>query len=210
MRLEIFARACGLTACVVFASALAAGQQPARGRRGGLDNLSLASAPERDAGPAWRPFAPEGAGFSVELPGVPADEAGGGRDAGRLAPSVRDYKLRADGVEYQIARTGQLPQAVYESEGFVEKFFDSLSESLTASAAREWPQMKLKLADARAVSLGGYDGREFDLDSAGYRSRVRVFLVERAMFLVAMTGAREAFTDEKLERYFGSLRFDGR
>lgn len=209
MRLNIFARACGLAACVVFAAA-ATGQQPARARRGGLDNLSLAPAPERDAaGSAWQTFAPEGAGFSVELPGVPADEAGDGRDAGRLNPSVRDYKLSADGVEYQIARTGQLPQAVYESEGFVEKFFDSLSESLTASAAREWPQMKLKPTAARAVSLGGHDGREFELASAGYRSRVRVFLVDRAMFIVAMTGAREAFTDEKIERYFGSLRLNG-
>ena len=121
MRLNIFARACGLAACVVFASAAAAGQQPGRARRGGLDNLALAPAPERDAAgsSAWQTFAPEGVGFSVELPGVPADETGTGRDAGRLNPSVRDYRLKADGVEYQIARTGQLPKAVYESEGFV-------------------------------------------------------------------------------------------
>lgn len=210
MRSDTFARACGLAACVLFAASSAAAQQQQRSpRRVGLDNLSLASATLGDAD-SWQVFAPEGAGFSVELPGVPAESAGAGRDAGPLAQSVRDYKLRAGGVEYQIARTAQLPESVYEAEGFVEKFFASLQGSLAASAAREWPHMKLEMLGSTAVSLGGHDGREFELASAGYRSRVRVFLVDRAVLVAAVTGPREEVTDERLERYFGSLRLDAR
>ena len=70
--------------------------------------------------------------------------------------------------------------------------------------------MKLELSEQRPTTLDGVAGREFDLGSADYRSRVRAFVVDRSLLIVAMTGARTAFTDAKFDKYFGSLRLTGR
>ena len=195
------------------AASAASAQQP-QGRRGGggLDNMSLPSTLERAAGAErWPTFAPEGEGFSVAMPGKPLDVAAEKRAGGHAADArSRSYRVKADGILYEVTRTGQIPAALFEMKGFEQDFLASLAGSLPASARNEWPHMKLELSEQRPISVDGLDGREFVLGSADYRSRVRAFVVERSLLIVAMTGARSAFTDAKLDKFFGSLRLTGR
>ncbi|HEV2914773.1 MAG TPA: hypothetical protein VGX92_15960 [Pyrinomonadaceae bacterium] len=64
-----------LLTCLFVMSSAALGQQQRRARRsGGLDNLSLPSTGAAIASSAsWQEFAPEGAGFSVMMPGLPEE-----------------------------------------------------------------------------------------------------------------------------------------
>ena len=208
MRVKIFARALLVVACAAAASNVAAQQQPAQRRRAGLDNLSLPSV--LDSVGDWRVFAPEGGNFSVELPGTPDDAAAPKRAAGRVPADVLGYKLKTDdGVEYEITRTARVPDVMYEEADFEENFLASLSESLVGSAQKQWPHMKLELADVRPSTLDRHNGREFELASDEYLSRVRVYMVDRAMVIVAMTGPRAAFGDRKAARFFGSFKLAG-
>lgn len=99
----------GLTLAVCVLSFVAVGQQPsARARRGGgggLDNLSLPSTTARVSAATtgageWQMFTPEGAGFSVLLPGIPEDPTQMGREQGTANPLLRVYRLAVGGVKY--------------------------------------------------------------------------------------------------------------
>lgn len=207
-----FLRAALALACLCGAALAASAQQP-QGRRGGggLDNMSLPSTLERAASAErWPTFAPEGEGFSVAMPGKPVDVAAEKRAGGLADALSRRYVVKADGMVYEVTRTGQIPAALFEVKGFEQDFLASLAGSLPASARNEWPHMKLELSEQRPTALDGVAGREFDLGSADYRSRVRAFVVERSLLIVAMTGPRTAFTDAKIDKYFGSLRLTGR
>jgi hypothetical protein len=212
MRRTVFVRLLALAACVACASVAASAQQPApRTRRGGLDNLSLpsrarASAPTSEASAdasGWQLVAPEGESFSVRMPGAPERRIEAGRGAGG-----RGYRIEADGILYEVICTSPFPAAFYELSNFERDFLDSLPDALEVGAGREWPQMRLRFAGAQPLTLGGYDGRAVELSSAEYRSSVRAFVVNRSLFLAAMTGRKSAFSDEKLGEFFGSLRLN--
>lgn len=209
---KMFLRAALALACLCVAASAASAQQPqGRGGGGGLDNMSLPSTLERAASAErWPTFAPEGEGFSVAMPGKPVDAAAEKRATGRADARARSYRVKADGVEYEVTRTGQIPAALFEMKGFEQDFLASLAGSLPGAARNEWPHMKLELSEQRPTTLDGVAGREFDLGSADYRSRVRAFVVDRSLLIVAMTGARTALTDAKFDKYFGSLRLTGR
>lgn len=201
---------CAALALVCLCGAAASGQQSApRPRRGGggLDNLSLPSTMERaDTTDLWKTFAPQGESFSVEMPGTPVDVADQRRAGSRAGADAHSYRVKFEEIEYEVTRTQQIPEAMFEMTGFREDFLDSLSGSLPAAARKEWPHMNLRLVGQRAAALDGEVGREFDLASEGYRSRVRAFIVNRSLLIVAMTGAKTAFKEERAEKYFGSLR----
>lgn len=115
MNKKIF-RGMMLLVSVCALSGAAAAQQPsARARRGGLDNLSLPSTTARVASAstgasAWQTFAPEGAGFSVSLPGLPEEPTQGARASGQLPSQMRSYRLAAGDLKFELGRTGQLPE----------------------------------------------------------------------------------------------------
>jgi len=209
---KMFLRAALALVFLCGAASAASAQQP-QGRRGGggLDNMSLPSTLERAASAErWPTFAPEGEGFSVAMPGKPVDVASEKRAGGHADARSFSYRVKANGIVYEVTRTGQIPAALFEMKGFEQDFLASLAGSLPASARNEWPHMKLELSGQRPTTLDAVAGREFDLESADYRSRVRAFVVDRSLLIVAMTGARTAFTDAKLDKYFGSLRLTGR
>jgi hypothetical protein len=205
----VLVRSFALAACLAVACVAALAQQPApRSNRGGLDNFSLPSRRAETSTPTaagWQRFAPEGAGFSVMVPGVPEDTALTGRQAGALAKDFYDYHLKADGLDYEIARTGQLPKEVFEQGDFKDKFFAALPQNLAEAASMGMPQMNLKMVGERTVELGGYVGHEYEFASEQYRARVRFFIVDRAMLVFALTGPKAGFTQEKLKTYFDSF-----
>lgn len=207
MNRTFFARSFALALCAACACVAASAQQP-RPRRGGLDNLSLTSRPPggsaADSTAGWQTFSPEGAGFSVMLPGTPEDTMLKGRRAGTLNAQLYDFRLKAEGLDYEIVRTGQFPKEVLQGD-FSDKFFEALPQNLAQAAQVGMPQMKLQLAGERPVELGGYTGREYEFSSEEYRSQVRVFIVDRALLLVGMTGPKSVFSQEKLRAYYDSF-----
>jgi hypothetical protein len=192
-------------------SGAAAAQQPsARARRGGLDNLSLPSTTARVASAstgasAWQTFAPEGAGFSVSLPGLPEEPTQAGRASGQLASQFRSYRLTSGGLKYEIGRTGQLPEQFVSRPEYVEKFFEGASQGITAALARENQQIKFKLVSEQAISLDGYEGREYEFDAEGHRAVARLFLIERSLYGFSVIGPKSEMTPENVNRFLNSF-----
>ena len=200
-------RAALVAACVCASAFAAAGQQPARTRRGGLDNLSLPSTSTRVASAstgasAWQTFAPEGAGFSVMLPGMPEEPA---RGQGQTSAQLRSYRLAAGGLKYEIARTPPLPARVVENPGFAEQFFAGAAEGLTAAIQHENPQIKFRLVSQQTISLDGYEGREFEFAAEGHRAVARVFLIEGSLFAVGVHGAKAEMTPDTVNKFLDSF-----
>ncbi|HEX8162246.1 MAG TPA: hypothetical protein VF538_10265 [Pyrinomonadaceae bacterium] len=210
MERTIFARPLALSACLACACAVASAQQP-RARRGGLDNLSLPSrganptAPPADAPEGWTVFAPEGAGFAVSMPGVPEEPTAAGRRAGVIQQQFRSYRLSEGGLDYEIVRTPPLPPELFAKENFEDEFYAMLPQFLARGAKAGMPQLNLEMTGERAVESGGHAGREYEFSSPTHRSRVRVFLVGRAMLFVALTGQKSAFSEAKTRAYLGSF-----
>lgn len=198
-----------LSVCALM-SVAASGQQTARGRRGGgLDNLSLPSTSARvsaaTTGAAWQTFAPEGGGFSISLPGLPEEATRAGRESGQLPTQFRSYRLAAGGLKYEIARTPPLPEQFVAQPGFTDKFFAVSSTNLTRSLLAENPNIKFRLVSEQAVSIDGYEGREFEFDAEGHRAVARVFLVERSIYGLGVLGAKSEMTRETVSRFLDSL-----
>ncbi|MCA1564112.1 MAG: hypothetical protein LC803_00370 [Acidobacteria bacterium] len=204
-----------VSACaLVAASAVAAQQQqPARARRGGLDNLSLPSTTARvasssDGASAWQTFAPEGAGFSVSLPGLPEERARAGRAGGQSAAQFRNYQLTAGGLKYEIGRTGQLPERFVSQPGYMERFFAGASQSINAALAQENQQIRYKLVSEQAISLDGYEGREYEFEAEGQRAVARLFFIERRIYGLSVVGPKSEMTPEHVERFLNSFALE--
>lgn len=200
--------ACVVSACVL--SAAAQQPQPAKARRGGLDSLSLPSTTARAASASngaspWQTFAPQGAGFSVSLPGLPEESAHAGRESGQPGAQVSNYRLIAGGLEYDLGRMGQLPEQILSQPGFTDTFFAHSAQSIVAALARKNPQIKFKLVSEQPVSYDGYEGREYEFAAAEHRVVARVFLIERFVFALSVLGAKSEMTPGNVNRFLDSF-----
>lgn len=209
MNKKIF-RALALAVLVCALAVAASGQQAAKTRRGSLDNLSLPSTSARVAaastdGAAWLTFAPEGAGFSVSLPGLPEEPTQGARGRGQATAQFRSYRLSVAGLKYEVARTPPFPEQFVTQPGFADKFFAGAAEGLTRSLLAENPNIKFQLVSEQAVSLDGYEGREYEFAAEGHRAVARVFLVERSIYGLGVLGAKSEMTPDKVGKFLDSL-----
>jgi hypothetical protein len=197
--------------CVLSAVAAAQQQQPARARRGGLDNLSLPSTVARvasasDGASMWQTFAPEGAGFSVSLPGLPQERGRAtGRGGVQPAEQFRNYQLTAGGLKYEIGRTGQLPEQLVSQPDYMERFFAGARQGITAALAQENQQIRYKLVSEQTISLDGYEGREYEFAAEGHRAVARLFLIERSIYGLSVIGPKSEMTPEHVERFLNSF-----
>lgn len=210
MNKKIF-RGLTLVVSVCALMSAASGQQPTRTRRGGgLDNLSLPSTSARvsaasTAGEAWQTFAPEGAGFSISLPGPPEEQTRAGRERGQTASQLRSYRLAFGGLKYEIARTPPLPGQFVSQSNFSDKFFAGAAQGLTASLLAQNPDLDFRLVSQQAVSLDGYEGREYEFAAEGHRAVARVFIIERAIYGLGVLGTKSDMTPDKVSRFLDSL-----
>jgi hypothetical protein len=196
--------------CLLSAAAAAQQSRPAKARRGGLDSLSLPSTTARVASAsngtsAWQTFAPEGAGFSVSLPGLAEETTRAGRESGQLSTQFRNYRLTAGGLEYDLGRMGQLPEQLFSQPGFVDKLFAQASQNMTTALARKNQQIKFKLVSEQTISFDGYEGREYEFDAEGHRAVARLFLVERSIYAFSVLGPKSEMTPENVNRFLDSF-----
>lgn len=190
------------------ALALGAQAQQRTARRGGsLNSLSLVSNadPAMSAGAGWQLFAPEGAGFSVLVPGTPEEASRHGRENGMTPAQFLSYHLTADGLKYEFGRTGQLPLEIAGKPDFGAKFFAHNAEGMLFALQSENPALKFRLVGERKVTAVGYEGREYEFAAPGVRSLARVYLIDRALFALALSGAEAKLTDDSARKFFDSF-----
>ena len=212
MNQKIFrAAALAVSVCALSFAAAAQQQPAARTRRGGLDNLSLPSTAARaaahsagtTAATTWLTFAPEGGGFAVSVPGMPEETTQGARS--QLPASFRSYRLAAGGLKYELGRMGQVPEQLVSQPEYVEKFFAGARQGIIAALAQANQHIKFRLVSEQAISLDGYEGREYEFEAEGHRAVARLFLVERSIFAMSVLGAKSEMTPDNVNKFLNSF-----
>lgn len=190
--------------CLSVMSCVAIAQQPrSRARRsGGLDNMSLPSTGASLAAASWQQVAPQGAGFSVMMPGLP-EEMSNDAVKGPNAPGMRQYQVKADDAEYTVAVLLNLPTVITDEPGFAAQYFKMLPTGMMKSA--EYAKKNYALTSQRAVSLGGYPGRHYKFDSADYTCMMRVYIIERSVYIMAVESPKSAVSSANVEKFLSSF-----
>jgi hypothetical protein len=192
-----------LLMCLTVMASAALGQQQRRTRRsGGLDNLSLPSTGASIASSSWREFAPDGAGFSVMMPGLP-EEMTKNMTPGPRSIEMREYRLKADASEYMIGVALNFPSELMQQPGFAAQYYQMLPTVMIKSA--EYAGKHYSLVSQRAVSVEDHTGRQFKFDSPDYTCTMRVFLTDKSVYVISVESLKASPSPEGLEKFFSSF-----
>jgi hypothetical protein len=188
--------------CLFVMSGVSLAQQQQRRRSGGLDNLSLPSTGAALALSSWQTVTPEGAGFSVLMPGSPAEES---RDFGQGRISMRIYRVKSQEMEYAAGVMLNFPSEMMQQPGFAARYFQMLPDLMTASS--EYKDRNYKLIAQRNVSTENHPGRQYKFDSETNILTMRVYLAERSIYLMIVESPKVAISNDNLDKFFSSLTF---
>lgn len=189
--------------CLSVMSCVALAQQPRRARRsGGLDNMSLPSTGASLASASWQEIAPAGAGFSLMMPGSPEEMSNDAVKAPN-APGLRQYHVKADDMEYTVGVLLNLPPVITEQPEFAAQYFKILPTGLIKSA--EYAKKNYTLVSQRAISISGYPGRQYKFDSTDYTCMMRVYIIERNVYIMAVESPKSAVSNDNVEKFLSSF-----
>jgi hypothetical protein len=139
-----------VSSCITANAALG---QVSGGVPGGVPSHDTTSAQPNE----WKPFAPDGAGFSVLVPGTPV----GGERTLHPQPGVQMrtpvYILHSGTIEYIIGY--QTVGVQVEDEAFAKDLFDRTRDSAIA-------RMHAKVLDEQEVKVDGWLGRRMKLTAS--------------------------------------------
>lgn len=191
-----------LLVCLALMSSAAFGQQQRRARPSrGLDNLSLPSTDATIASSSsWQEFSPDGAGFSVLMPGLP-DELS--KDVGPKAMNLREYRVKNGGTEYIVGVFLNFPVEMIHDPKFMATYFDVLPRAMIGSA--EYAGKNYKLIAQRAITLNDFPGRQFKFDSADYTCTMRVFLAEHNIYIISIESPKASVSTDSMEKFLSSF-----
>jgi hypothetical protein len=182
-------------------SCVALGQQPRRVRRsGGLDNLSLPSTDVSLASASWQQVAPEGAGFSVMMPGLPEEMS---KDMGPNAVGMRQFHLKAGDTDYAVGVVLNLPAELTEQPGFASQYFQLLPTGMIKAA--EYASKNYKLVSQRAISIKDYPGRQFKFDAPDYTCSMRAYMIERNVYILIVESPKASVSNDNVEKFLSSF-----
>jgi hypothetical protein len=189
-----------LLVCLAVIESAAFGQQRRAKSAGGLDNLSLPSADVTIASSSWQEFAPDGAGFSVMMPGLPDEMS---KDLGPNPVNLREYRVKTSGTEYIVGVFLNFPVEMIHDPKFMATYFDVLPRAMIGSA--EYAGKNYKLIAQRAITLDDFPGRQFKFDAPDYTCTMRVFLAERSIYIISIESPKASLSTESVEKFFSSF-----
>jgi hypothetical protein len=192
-----------LLVCLAVLSGSAFAQQQRRRSSGGLDNLSLPSTGRSIASSSWQKFAPEGAGFSVMMPGLPDETS---KEVGPSATNLNEYRVKTAGTEYVVGVLLNFPAQLLQSPDFMAKYFEILPSAMMRSA--EYAGRNYKLSSQRSISINDYPGRQYKMDSADYTCTMRVVVAEHSIYVVAVESAKATLSTENVEKFLASFTIE--
>ena len=192
-----------LVVCLAVLSVSAFGQQQRRRSSGGLDNLSLPSTGRSLASSSWHKFAPEGAGFSVMMPGLPDERS---KELGPGAANLNEYRVKTGGAEYVVGVLLNFPAQLLQSPDFMAKYFEMLPSAMMRSA--EYAGRNYKLSSQRSITVNDYPGRQYKMDSTDYTCTMRVVVTEHSVYVVAVESAKATLSAENVEKFLASFTLE--
>lgn len=158
--------------------------------------LALATGP--CAAETWQAVTPEGAGYSVELPGKPSAEEetvdlGDGKSA-----RVRTIKFQSLNTIYDVT-IADYPKGTVQSIG-EQQLLDNARNGAVANAPGP-------LLSETKLDVGGHPARELMVDmTMNLVARSRIFTVGDRLFNVGAITNKDKTKAEAIEKYFASFK----
>jgi len=180
---------CSLTTLGGTASVIAAGQNP----------QSQQASDDRKGAGDWLKLAPQGAPFSVSLPGAPSEKTKND-DSGM---KVHTYKVKAGATDYQVVWFAGVSYAVLQ-RGPLNVLFPRGLQDILKSARQEGKKELLTTHEAD-VTLNGCQGRESTMESASGKLEAKAFVAGYDFITVAVFHPKDDSGSADARRFLGSL-----
>jgi hypothetical protein len=174
--------------------------EPAPAPRG-----KVAAWPGRPTQVDWQRVAPLEGGFSVLMPGTPAERKQAA-DSPMGSIQINTFTLVKDRDEFTVAFT-DYPAAILKSKP------ETILEGVRIGVEAD---LQAKLLDERPTSLDGYPGRQYRLEVPASRFpgggiyRVRAYLVKQRLYQVVAVTPKATVSSMDSEKFFQSFRLSAK
>jgi hypothetical protein len=162
--------------------------------------LCLVPALVRGRGEAeWKVFTSKEGGFSVSLPGTPAEDRRTTRSAAGTFPGTVYILEGKKGDGFYLAGFTDLPASVFKA-GTDAQRLDSARDEAVAHA-------RGKLKDEKRIDLKGHPGRELliEVDAKTF-VQARFYLVRQRLYQVLVLGSKDVPGARNTLRFLDSFR----
>lgn len=155
--------------------------------------LVLASvvAAQEEPPPPWARFEPEGAGFSVLMPGQPVEAINKGRSF-----TLHSFTITMGRGTYVASYSDYTPEAKLDPNTALTKNRDKFNKSFDA-----------KLISSREITLDGHTGLEFTSESPAVNLKSQLFLIGNRLYQTATMVFKDVDETRNVDRFFQSFKF---
>ena len=141
--------------------------------------------------PPWAKFEPEGAGFSVFMPGKPQETI-----TKRPTFTMYSYAVTLGRGTYVATYSDYTPEAKLDPATALLKNRDKFNKSFEA-----------KLLTSREITVDGHTGLEFTSESPAVNLKSQLFLIGNRLFQTATMVFKDVDETRNVERFFTSFKF---
>jgi hypothetical protein len=139
----------------------------------------------------------KGNGFSIQMPGKPKVEAKTekmGQDQVQLA----EYKLELSTNAGYGLMVMEMPISFTPKSRMAQEMLDTMTQPSK--------QSKQKVVARQSLTLGGNPGREVTLSDGKESGKIRVFLVQNRMYMMAAGGNSGKLSPQNIDRFLQSFK----
>lgn len=158
---------------------------------------------------SWIKVSPKGAGFSVLMPGTPKEDIAAVEIASKKVPSL-SYMVNIGESSFYAQRWGDFPEELVKA-GYLDTLFNNVHKVLFEEKGKDGRITSVQFTQ-RNISLGPYTGREYQAECGPYKkisgpcgSTIRVYKVDRSLFVVGMVGLKQVQLGEQTAKFFSSF-----
>ena len=152
--------------------------------------LAGAVVAQEEPPPPWAKFEPDGAGFSVLMPGKPRETI-----TKRPTFTLHTYTVTMGRGTYVATYSDYTPETKLDPTTALTKNRDNFNKGFEAT-----------LISSREITLDGHTGLEFTSESPAVNLRSQLFLIGNRMFQTATMVFRDADETRNVERFLGSFK----
>jgi hypothetical protein len=153
--------------------------------------FASAVAAQEEVPPPWARFEPEGAGFSVLMPGKPQETI-----TKRPNYTLYTYAITFGRGTYVATYSDYTPEAKLDPNTALIKNRDKFNKSFDA-----------KLLSSREITVDGHSGIEFTSESPTANLKSQLFLIGTRMYQTATMIFKDTDQTQGVERFFSSFKF---
>ena len=156
--------------------------------------LSSVVAAQDEAPPPWAKFEPEGAGFSVLMPGKPVEAIDK-----RRTFTLHSFAVTMGRGTYIASYSDYTPDAKLDPNTALIKNRDKFNQSFEA-----------KLISSREITVDGHTGLEFISESPAVNLKSQLFLIGNRLFQTATMVFKDVDETRNVDRFFQSFKFSSK